>query len=183
MMRQAWTGERSSSRGLVRRASGLRLSAGGLSVALALVSAMVALPAQSAHAVAPDPADPANLAQTDGSNPIASGGLVPGNGTSVVLSALVSDSDGDTVDLQVEVQPADTAFTDSPGVPAGPTAVSDGPGAGTGGTVHVTVSDLPPGEYHWQAQAVDQNTNPSNWIAFGGGGTDFRVQAPADPTN
>ena len=49
--------------------------------------------------------------------------------------------------------------------------------------MHVTVSDLPPGEYHWQAQAVDQNTNPSNWIAFGGGGTDVRVQAPADPTN
>src|SRR5437899_269099 len=141
MMRQPWirVGDRRSPRWLVRRASGLRMSAGGLGVALALVSAMVAFPVQSAHAVVPDPADPTNLAQSDGSNPIASGGLIPGNGTSVLLSADVSDPDASSsVDLQVEVQPADTAFTGSPGVPAGATAVSDGPVAGTGDTVHVT---------------------------------------------
>jgi hypothetical protein len=124
--------------------------------------------------VAHPPALPANLGQfqTD-LTPIPVGDTA--NQGSVVFQATVSDTDGGTVSMYVEVQPIDTAFngtikgTSNP-VPSGQVA-------------SVTLSSpLTNGKcYHWRAQAVDNTSRTSNWQPFGNNpetSADFCVQLP-----
>lgn len=132
-----------------------------------------------------DPRDPTNLKQlqSDGSTTIVTGQTA--NGTTVVFQGDISDPDaGNTVLLEVEVQPIDSAFTDSATVPS--TLV---PNPSTGVQVTVNAPKLVAGKsYHWQARTVDNTGLPSAWVPFGGNSdsplpaaTDFNVQVL--PTN
>ncbi len=94
----------------------------------------------------------------------------------VSFRALLTDPDpGDSVKLQVEVQPVGSAFTNVPAdssglVASGQTAVVDLSGL---------VDDT---NFHWQARAVDGSGVPSAWTPFGGNAetvTDFRVAVMA----
>jgi hypothetical protein len=133
------------------------------------------------------PAAPSGLGQfkLDAATAIALGGTT--NETGVVLKATVSDPDGDSVMIEVEVKPVGSVFTgvasgSSALVPSGSTAQ-----ATVGGLVSVT-------SYHWQARAVDSMGNTSAWVDFGSNGdapppagTDFTVNTasntpPALPT-
>jgi hypothetical protein len=74
----------------------------------------------------------------------------------------VSDPDaGQSVRLEVEVQPLGTAFTGAPSCQS--ELVS------SGATASCAVSSLSPGSaLHWQARAVDSLGMPGSWVAFGG---------------
>ncbi|MGH7515876.1 MAG: hypothetical protein ACREOC_00185 [Gemmatimonadales bacterium] len=125
------------------------------------------------------PNAPATLAQfkSNGTTSIPTGGLT--NEGTVVLKGTVTDPDaGNTVKLQVEVQPVGTTFTNTPTAESGPLA--------SGSTASVTVSGLDDDSYHWQARAVDNNGAASAWASFGGNlesATDFQVdQTPPTVT-
>jgi hypothetical protein len=126
------------------------------------------------------PAVPALLAQsrTDRSATIPVGGMTPE--TKVVLRATVNDADvGQTVKLQIEVQPLGTAFTNR--------STAEGPLVTSGSTAFVTVGPLANGSYHWQTRAVDQSGVASPWVPFGGNAesvADFTVNliVPPAPT-
>lgn len=114
------------------------------------------------------------------------------NETTVVFKGTVSDPNaGNTVRLQVEVQPVGTAFTNTP------TATST-VAVASGNVASATVTGLADANYHWQARAIDNSNLPGPWLSFGGNpesGTDFQVKTgkpsvtinqavgQADPTN
>jgi hypothetical protein len=119
------------------------------------------------------PNDPANLDQADGGGSMAVGALT--NDTSVTLSGDLTDPDNDptqtdTLQIEVEVQPVGTPFTDS-----GTTSTS----VDDGDTASVTVGSLTPGtSYHWQARTIDEHGAASAWMSFGGNAepdADFRI--------
>ena len=133
------------------------------------------------RAIAPTaPNAPQGLGQflSDGTTPIALGGAI--SQTTVVLEATVTDTDpGDSLWLQVEVQPLGGAFK---GTPTATSAVTT-----SGNSVAVTVSGLADNtSYHWQARAVDQTGRPGAWVSYGGNGegdADLHVDtAPESPT-
>lgn len=127
------------------------------------------------------PNDPTGLAQfeADGTTPIAIGGYTLG--TTVVLKATISDLNGDTVKLQVEVRDIGTSFT--------PAFTHESALIASGSVASVTVAGLAANtNFHWQARVVDSNGAASNWVVFGGNGdvppaaTDFFTNTqPADP--
>jgi hypothetical protein len=134
-----------------------------------------------------DPNPPTNLKQlqSDGSTAIPTGQTA--NGTTVVFQGDISDLDaGNTVQLQVEVQPIDSDFTGQP------TEIRTSallPNPSTGVQVSVNAPKLANGKsYHWRARTLDNTGLPSNWVMFGGNAdlplpaaTDFNVQVL--PTN
>jgi hypothetical protein len=91
--------------------------------------------------------------------PIPVGGKTSDKG--VTLSAVLDDPDeGDTVHLEIEVQPTTVFFTGQPttlGPPITP------PGA----QVFVSVPGLDVGSYHWQVRTVDAAGEASAWVSFG----------------
>ena len=109
-----------------------------------------------------DPDIPATLGQfkNDGTTSITTGGFT--NETTVKLKATVSDPDvGDTVKLQIEVQPVGTPFTNT--LTFGSSLVANGT------TVTAIVPGLSNGTgYHWQARTVDSSDDVSAWTSFGG---------------
>ncbi len=110
--------------------------------------------------------------QSDGSTPIPAGGIATAR--SVTFQAGVTDPNpGDQLRLEVEVQPAGTAFTMVANGFSGP-AVANGAVA----TAAITgLSDNT--AYHWQARTRDA-TAPGPWVPFGtNGATDFRVAVAA----
>ncbi|HKC46391.1 MAG TPA: invasin domain 3-containing protein, partial [Gemmatimonadales bacterium] len=126
----------------------------------------------------PPPAVSLKQLQSDGSTVIPTGQVA--NGTTVVFQGDVSDPDaGNTVELQVEVQPVDSPFTNMAtsfsGLVANPS---------TGVQVSVNAPRLVDAKsYHWQARTVDNTGLPSPWVSFGGNAdsplpadTDFTVQ-------
>jgi hypothetical protein len=111
--------------------------------------------------------------QTD-LTPILVGGTA--NQGSVVFQGTVSDIDGGTVSMNVEVQPIDTPFTNiasgtSTAVPSGQVA-----------SLSLSSPKITNGKcYHWQAQAVDNTSRPSGWSSFGSNSetvADFCVALP-----
>src|SRR6185503_5591091 len=100
----------------------------------------------------------------------------------VVLGAVGTDPDADSLQLEVEVRPVATAFNGLP------TAVSANLASGRQGVVRVALGSDDAG-YHWQARFVDQTGRRSAWTSFGGNAEsspDFVLavpQAPADPAN
>jgi hypothetical protein len=138
------------------------------------------------------PNAPTGLGQfrSDATTTIALGAAT--NETTVVFKGTVSDPNaGNTVRLQVEVQPVGTTFTNTPTATSA-TAVA------SGSVASATVTGLADANYHWQARAIDNSNLPGAWVSFGGNGegaTDFQVKTgkpsvtinqasgQADPTN
>jgi hypothetical protein len=98
------------------------------------------------------------------------------NQGSVVFQGTVSDIDGGTVSMNVEVQPIDTPFTNiasgtSTAVPSGQVA-----------SLSLSSPKITNGKcYHWQAQAVDNTSRTSGWTPFGANpetASDFCVALP-----
>ena len=96
----------------------------------------------------------------------------------VVLRGLLTDPDaGDSLRLQVELQPVGTGFTGTP--------------TGTGGRVpngqaaFVVATGLANNAaYHWQARALDQTGRAGPWTPFGGNAEsapDFSTSIPVPP--
>lgn len=117
------------------------------------------------------PDNPANLAQkqTNGTT-IPSGGTI--SETSVLYDGVLSDPDGDTVQLCVEKKPVGTTFSN--------TEDSCGDLVTSGTTGSNIISDQADNSYHWQARAKDSTGLYSNWVAFGSG-TDYIIDAPDPP--
>ncbi len=106
------------------------------------------------------PAAPTGLAQyrSDGTTFIAAGGSI--DQSTVVLKAQANDPEVDQVHLMVEVQLVGADFIGS--------ATASGSFVVSGGTASVTLTNLAPGSYHWQATAMDTAGARSSWIGFGG---------------
>ncbi|MFC1652019.1 beta strand repeat-containing protein, partial [Patescibacteria group bacterium] len=87
--------------------------------------------------------------------------------TSVKFTATASDTDNpDTLYLEIEVKDINTAF-DATGTTTGSGVAY----SGTPVTVITTVSGLSDDtEYHWRARIVDEATDTSSWVAYGGNG-------------
>ncbi len=114
-----------------------------------------------------------NQYQSDGSTLIPQG--ADANIPTVIFKATVSDPDvGQTIRLEVEVQPSTVGFTNV--ATAQSTPVSIGQVASVSVTSPAIVAG---GGYHWQARAVDNTNFPSGWVPFPGAlpdtGVDFRV--------
>jgi hypothetical protein len=91
----------------------------------------------------------------------------------VVFAGELDSSSTNLLQLQVEVEPSSTSFTNI--ATATSTTVTSGNVATT------SASNLANGAYHWQARAVDTVSNASSsWTAFGGT-TDFVVSVPNTP--
>ncbi len=87
--------------------------------------------------------------------------------TSVKFTATASDTDNpDTLYLEIEVKDINTAF-DATGTTTGSGVAYSGSPV----TVTTTVSGLSDAnEYHWRARIVDEATDTSSWVAYGGNG-------------
>lgn len=89
------------------------------------------------------------------------------------LQAALSDPDLDSLQLQVELRPLGTPFTNAPthttpfGVGATFTRIASGLADNT--------------QYHWQARALDQTGRSSGWVSFGTGSSDFAIGVPEAP--
>lgn len=114
----------------------------------------------SAAAANAPPAAPSALKQfaADGTTAIATGGQA--NDPTVVLEGTVSDPDvGNTLRLEIELQPSAAAFTN--------TATHNAPGLASGAAGRVTVTLGASGGYKWQARTCDAAAC-SSWVQFGG---------------
>jgi hypothetical protein len=94
--------------------------------------------------------------KTDGTTIIPVGGYT--NEDSVMFRCTIADTN--LVKLQVEAELVGIAFD---GTPTGESVLTI---AGAG--ISITISGFAEGQYHWQAQAVDEAGNTSGWISFGG---------------
>ncbi len=125
-----------------------------------------------------DPAGPGSPGQfrANGTTPIGVGASI--DDKSVVFKATLTDVDpGDTLQLQVEMRPVGTAFSNVPTATSG--FVANGAGAA------ISLAGLSDDvAYRWQARTVDGTGRMSGWLAFGGNhpdSADFRVAVPQDP--
>jgi len=126
----------------------------------------------------PDP--PANLTQL-----LPEGTAIPvGDAVStdtVFFKGTVTDPDGDTVKLQVELRRLDEFdgnFDDTQG------GLKDSGLVSSGIEATCTANGLISGDYHWRARAIDEHALASNWVDFGGNAlaeADFTIPA-ADTT-
>jgi hypothetical protein len=124
------------------------------------------------------PSVPSHLAQfqQDSVTELPLGGAV--SDSSVLLKAVLHDPDlTDSLRLEVEVQPVDSAFGDS--------ATATSSLVASGDTALVVVTDLADDtEYRWRARAVEQTGRTSDWASFGGNpddAADFRITVPDAP--
>jgi len=109
--------------------------------------------------------------RSDGVTVIPEGGTTPES--TVVFKATVSDPDGDSARLEIELRQIGEAFTGEP------TAVSDI--VPSGSQVAITRYGLVNADYHWRYRAKDINGAVSGWTEFGASGNvDFKVYAQAD---
>lgn len=104
---------------------------------------------------------PKQLAQykSDGVTGVSLGGTTTEN--TIVAKGGVSDTNSDTVQLEVEVKPIGTAFTNTPNCVSG-LAVS------SGSTASTTCSGLANGQYHWHARTKDEHGAVGSWLSAGG---------------
>ncbi|HTH66440.1 MAG TPA: Ig-like domain-containing protein, partial [Gemmatimonadales bacterium] len=124
-------------------------------------------------------AHPPDLPQSIGQfqsdlTPILVGGTA--NQGSVVFQGTVSDIDGGTVSMNVEVQPVGTPFNNTASGTSTPVA------SGQVASLSLSSPTIQNGQcYHWQAQALDNTTRTSNWTSFGANpetANDFCVALP-----
>lgn len=109
-----------------------------------------------------------NLGQfkSDATSTILEGGATTED--TIVFGAALQSSSTDQLQLQIEVQPLSTPFTNQP------TATSTFTDPGSFATA--TVMSLPNGQYHWQARGTDGQNNVSEWQEFGtAGDADFQI--------
>jgi RHS repeat-associated protein len=94
------------------------------------------------------------------------------NKTPVVFSAVLNSWIGRELQLQVEVEPTSTTFTNTPNVTSSVYV--------TPGSVATTSFYGANGSYHWQARAIDVLNNTSTWQRFGptSTSTDFVIAVP-----
>ncbi len=80
----------------------------------------------------------------------------------VTIRATVSDSDDETVKLQVELRPVGTDFIDG-------TVTAESALAPSGSLLSVSVplAGAAPQSYHWRARVVDVNGRTSSYLSFG----------------
>jgi hypothetical protein len=117
------------------------------------------------------PSNPTGASQcrSDGVTVIPEGGTIPES--TVVFKATVSDPDGDSVRLEIELRQIGEAFTGEPT----PETISDYVPSGT--QVTITRYGLINANYHWRYRAKDANGATSDWTEFGTmGNIDFTVQ-------
>lgn len=109
-----------------------------------------------------------NQYRADGATPIAEGGLITER--AVTLSGILKGSPGDTMRMEVEVQPLETALTGNATAMSSST-LSDA-------TATIAIANLADGDYHWAARAVDLSANTSTpWTEFGtSGNADFSIK-------
>lgn len=119
-----------------------------------------------------DPDDPSSLAQKT-----PTGTVIPNGGTttssSIVVSATLTDTDAEQVQLCVETKQLSSSFTN--------TEDSCGTLVNSGSTGSVTVSTvgtqaLSDGSYHWQVRAKDSTGRTSGWVT----GSSFVVSTSSD---
>ena len=89
----------------------------------------------------------------------------------IVLKGTINSTSTNYLDLEVEVQPASTTFTNIA------TASSALITAGQTASITIDTGNLVDGNYHWQARAVDTGDHSSStWTEFGtAGNTDFVI--------
>ncbi len=111
-----------------------------------------------------------NQYKSDASTTIVEGGTT--TESTVVFKGLLTSTGTNTVQLQVEVQPAGSDnFTGTPSVTSAPVS------SGVQATTTYTASN---GSYHWRARAIDSNNVTSTWQRFGQNttSTDFVINVP-----
>ena len=113
--------------------------------------------------------------QSDGATAIAESGTTPEN--TVTFGAELASTGTSTVQLQVEVEPSSTPFTDTQNA----ASVFVPPGT----FAYATSSVLADGAYHWQVRVMDAGNNTSTWQVFNSGAanTDFVVSAVPEIVN
>ena len=137
---------------------------------------------QSAHAVPPVLSAPAQLEDNGGAclggeTPIPEGD--PIDAQNICLGANVTDGDGDTILIEIELQPVSTSFTcTGTGPCSGPEVFSTS--LSSNANPYLKITGLVYGtSYHWQARAVDP-TEVSAWVPFG---TNLETDADFTPVN
>lgn len=121
----------------------------------------------------PPPNSPPTLTNLNQSAP--NGGTI--TVATITLGATVNDVDANTVQLQVEVKPAATAF-DGMGL-----LTSAAAAAGT--ALQINAGPFATGSYHWRARGIDSSGAQGAWVLYNGAGMDFAVQlnqAPSAPS-
>jgi hypothetical protein len=93
--------------------------------------------------------------KSDGTTAVSEGAGAAGQ---IIFKGTLTSQSNNQVQMQVEVQPSNVAFTGTPN--ASSSFVSSGTLAS------VTVSNLSIGQYHWQARAIDSQGNASPWQAM-----------------
>ncbi len=114
------------------------------------------------------PNAPSGLGQfkADGASPVAAGATT--NENVVVFKGTLTDPDGDSVKLLVEVQPLGAPFTG--------TASGQSGFVSSGSEASLVLTSLADGSYHWQAWTADSVGGASSKVAFSSGSTpDFIV--------
>jgi len=105
--------------------------------------------------------------EVDGITSVPVGGVVHG---AIILGAINgSNSAGLQVRLEVEAAPTGTAFTDSPSIVSG-----FGP---SNGAASALLSNIPTGDYHWQARTIDAFGVASTWVSFDAAPIHFHMEA------
>jgi hypothetical protein len=116
------------------------------------------------YTTAPPPNQPPNKPtavsqyRSDGVTVIPEEGATPES--TVVFKATVSDPDGDSVRLEIELRQIGEAFTGEPT----PETISDF--VPSGSQVTITRYDLVDGSYKWQYRAKDSKGATSSWVEF-----------------
>jgi hypothetical protein len=112
--------------------------------------------------------------RSDGTTVIPEGGATPES--TVVFKATISDPDGDSVRLEIELRQIGEAFTGEPT----PETISDY--VSSGSQVTITRHDLVNADYHWRYRAKDSHGATSDWTEFGTtGNIDFTVSLLPTP--
>jgi hypothetical protein len=111
---------------------------------------------------------PSGLAQlaADGT-PVPLGGST--HATIILEGTTGTNSGALPVALQIEVESAGTAFTNTPNLGSGLVAA---------GTLTSATFQGPTGDYHWQARTVDSVGGVSAWVAFNAAPLHFHLDAP-----
>lgn len=118
------------------------------------------------------PYSPSNLSQfkTDGTS-ITAGGTT--NESSIKLRGNVSDPDGNSVKLQIELRTTSQPFS--------ATVTHESGFVSNGSTAEILVSGLANGNYQWKGRTVDSTGLPSTWVDAGYPGADFIVNVSPAP--
>ncbi len=99
--------------------------------------------------------------------------------TSLIFIGLIADSSGGQIRMEIELRRLDENQGQFTGQPTASSSL-----LASGSTAQIPMTDLAPGQYHWQARAVDEQGNTSAWQGYGStGNADFTiVPIPAPQT-